>query len=177
MPKTPPTKEKATLDLLDSLTAADLMSPNPVSLRKDASVAEATALFVDRGYTGAAVIDDTGRPVGVVSHTDLLIHDREKSNSVSIAPKDYYGQELPERVEKGGLSRGFQVVDVDRATVGSIMTPVIFSVTPESSARKVMREIVNLQIHRVFVVDRAGVLVGIVSSIDVLKGLLGEKKD
>jgi CBS domain-containing protein len=166
------TKEQNSLDLLDRMTAADLMTSNPVSIRGDASVGEATVLFSERGFSGAAVIDEGGRPIGVVSSTDLLIHDREKADCVSICISDYYGQELPERVEKGGLRVGYQVVDVDRTTVSSIMTPVVFSVTPESSARKVVKELLALRVHRLFVVDRGGVLVGVISSLDVLKSLL-----
>ena len=157
-------KEKDSLDLLDRLTAADLMTSNPVSIRADASVGEATVLFSERGFSGAAVIDEGGRPIGVVSSTDLLIHDREKADCVSICTSDYYGQELPKRVEKGGLRVGYQIVDVDRTTVSGVMTPVVFSVTPESSARKVVEELLALRVHRLFVVDRAGVLIGVVST-------------
>src|SRR5260370_36383798 len=58
-------------------TAADLMSMNPISVRRDAGVREAIALLTDRDITAAPVIDDNGRPVGVISITDILIHDRE----------------------------------------------------------------------------------------------------
>jgi CBS-domain-containing membrane protein len=172
MTRTSMTKEENCPDFLDNLTAADLMTSNPVSIRGGASVGEATVLFSDRGFSGAAVIDEAGRPIGVVSSTDLLIHDREKADCVSICTSDNYGQELPERVEKGGLQVGYQVVDVDRTTVNSVMTPVVFSVTPETSARKVVKELLALRVHRLFVVDRAGVLVGVVSTLDVLKSLL-----
>ena len=63
---------------LTTATAADLMSPNPVSLRADATVREAIALFVERGFGAAPVIDHAGRPVGVVSRTDVLLHEREQ---------------------------------------------------------------------------------------------------
>jgi CBS domain-containing protein len=172
MTKVSATIQEPARDLLEILTAADMMTPNPVSIRGDASIAEATILFTDRAFTGAAVIDDSGRPIGVLSSTDLLIHDREKSNCVTIDSSEYLGQGLSDRIEQGGLNRGYQVVEVDRTMVSSIMTPVVFSVTPDSSARKVMEELVSLQIHRVFVVDKGGVLVGVISALDVIKGLL-----
>jgi CBS domain-containing protein len=62
---------------LELLRARDLMSPNPVSLRRDATIQEAIALLSDHGFGAAPVIDEAGRPVGVVSRTDLLIHERE----------------------------------------------------------------------------------------------------
>jgi CBS domain-containing membrane protein len=168
------TEEKTFSDVLDSLTAADLMTPNPVSIRGEASVVEATVLLTDRAITGAAVIDDTGRPIGVLSSTDLLVHDREKVSCPSLWSNGYSGEELTDWVEMRGLSNDFQVVEVDRTTVSSIMTPVVFSVAPESTARKVMHELASLQIHRLFVVDKGGVLVGVISALDVVKGLLHE---
>lgn len=155
-------------DLLNQLTAANLMTPNPVSIRGEASVGEAAALFTDKAFSGATVIDKSGRPIGVLSSSDLLVHDREKFRTVR-APVDYAGT-LPSGTELE--DSGYQVVDVDRTTVSSVMTPVVFSVTPESSARRVMSDMVSLHVHRLFVVDNSGVLVGVISALDVVKGLL-----
>src|SRR5438132_13949757 len=52
---------------LHAATAADLMMPDPVSIRADASLKEAIALLIDRGFSGAPVIDEAGRPIGVLS--------------------------------------------------------------------------------------------------------------
>src|SRR5262245_31760575 len=54
---------------LQATTARELMSENPISLRKDAGIRDAIALMMDRGFTAAPVIDDSGRPIGVVSVT------------------------------------------------------------------------------------------------------------
>jgi CBS domain-containing protein len=165
-------KAKSCFDLFDRLTAADLMTPNPVSIRGEASVAEAAALFTDRGFSGAAVIDDGGRPIGVLSSSDLLIHDREKSHCMSLSGSEYEASEPLPGNARESLGAGYQVIDVDRTTVSAVMTPVVFSVTPESTARKVMHELVSLYVHRLFVVDKGGVLVGVISALDVVKGLL-----
>ena len=74
------------------------------------------------------------------------------------------------------MGSGYQVVEVDRTTVGSIMTPVVFSVTPETTARKVMQELVSLQVHRLFVIDDGGVLVGVISALDVVRAVLKESE-
>ena len=58
-------------------TASDLMVPNPISLRAEANVAEAMLLFTEKGITAAPVIDDSERPIGVISRSDLLIHQCE----------------------------------------------------------------------------------------------------
>ena len=58
--------------VLNARTAADLMTRDPKSVRRDATVAEAIAFLAGRGFSAAPVIDEAGRPIGVVSRTDLL---------------------------------------------------------------------------------------------------------
>jgi CBS domain-containing protein len=53
------------------------MTPNPVSIREGATVREAVELLTGRGISGGPVIDEAGRPVGVLSRADILVHDRE----------------------------------------------------------------------------------------------------
>src|SRR5438876_799066 len=109
-------------------SAADLMSANPVSIPEQATVNEVAALLVDRGFHAAPVIDDAGRPIGVVSTGDILRHDREYSRHLSQVPEYYARSELTiptgERLPKGS----FQIEAVDRTPVREIMTPAIFSV-------------------------------------------------
>jgi len=60
--------------VLGARTATDLMTPNPMSIRQSATVSEAATFLAGRGISAAPVIDEAGRPVGVVSSTDILIH-------------------------------------------------------------------------------------------------------
>ena len=65
--------------MLHDRTAADLMTPNPKSARQAATVSEAAAFLSLRGISAAPVIDEAGRPVGVVSRTDLLNHRSQRA--------------------------------------------------------------------------------------------------
>jgi CBS domain-containing protein len=69
---------------LHARTAADLMTANPRSISQDASVQEAAAFLTKRGISAAPVIDDAGRPIGVVSRSDILI--RFQSGTVGRTP-------------------------------------------------------------------------------------------
>ncbi len=154
---------------LQAECAVDLMKANPVSIRENATVQEAAALLTDKGFSAAPVIDAAGRPIGVVSRSDIIIHDREKMDCVAPVP-DFY-EEVQLNAYEDVARPGYQVVDVDRTRVGDIMTPIVFSVTPETPVRRVVQEMLNLRVHRLFVVDQAGVLVGVVSASDVLQQL------
>jgi CBS domain-containing protein len=136
--------------ILDAGTAADLMAPNPVSLAAGATVQEAAVFLADKGFSAAPVIDEAGRPVGVLSQSDIVVHDREKAAHVPVH-------------------------DDNRTEVHELMTPGVFSVTLETPAHKVVEEILALKVHRLFVVDGDGVLVGVISAIDVLRHLSPEQ--
>lgn len=151
-------------------TARDLMMPDPVSLSADATVREALALLIDRGISAAPVIDSAGRPVGVLSRTDLLVHDREQARHAGLESEFYQRSELTTRAGER-LRDGFQVEGVDRTRVRDLMTPAVFAVAPETPAAQVVEQILSLKVHRLFVVDGDGVLVGVVSALDVLRHL------
>ena len=141
-------------------TAAELMSPNPMSIQAEATVAEAVAVLTDRGYCAAPVIDEAGRPVGVLSRADLLVHDRERMTH-------HLGR-------KEAVPDGFELEETDPTLVADVMTPAVFSVTPDASAAEVVERMLGLKVHQLYVVDEGGALVGVISAMDVLRGLRPE---
>jgi CBS domain-containing protein len=148
--------------VLNARTAADLMSNNPISLRAQATVAEAVATLTDRGYGAAPVIDEAGRPVGVLSRADLLIHDRERLTHPANA------REYP-------LPEGFGLEEVDGTLVEDLMTPAVFSVTPATPVETVVEQMLALQVHHLYVVDQSGALVGVISGMDIVRHLKPER--
>jgi CBS domain-containing protein len=156
--------------ILRAETAADLMTGNPVSIPANALVGEAIVLLTERGFSAAPVIDDAGRPIGVLSRTDILVHERESEGQ----PASCQCEE-----NRAGVARdarrfhheGFHVRSVDRTRVRDIMTPTVLCVTPGTPANQVVQQLLKLNVHRLFVVDDAGVLVGVISTVDVLRQL------
>lgn len=128
---------------LRASNADELMTPGPLSLSSSATVAEATEFLTERAFGAAVVIDDAGHPLGVVTKTDVLVHARQR---------------------KPGL-------EPDDTPVTEFMTPAVFSVRPDTPARSVVEQLLALNVHHLFVADPAGVIVGIISPIDVLRKL------
>jgi CBS domain-containing protein len=165
-----PTTDVSARLTLDANTAAALMTPDPLSIRADATVREAVTFLTDKGFSAAPVIDKAGRPVGVMSRADIIVYDREKVE---------YLEPVPEYYEKGALTaptgeplgNGFQVERADSVQVRDIMTPIVFSVSPETPARNVVENMLALKVHRLFVVAKDGTLIGVISALDVLKHL------
>ncbi len=156
--------------VLKAHTAGDLMTPNPISIQYKATVAEAIALLTDRGFSAAPVIDEAGHAVGVISRTDLLVHDRERMTHPQTVPE---GDDpfVRRALWQEPIPEGFSVEEVDPTLVCDIMTPVVFSVLPESTVEQVIEDMLGLRVHQLFVVDRNQVLVGVISALDVLRHL------
>ncbi len=152
-----------TLTLRDR-TAAELMASNPVSLRCDATVPEALTLLTNKGITAAPVIDEAGHPIGVLSRSDLLVHQRETTTRPPSTPSYFHDVTL-EAAERMTYAAGHHV------TVAELMTPAVFSVAPDTPVRRVVEEMLALHVHRLFVVDDGGFLVGVISAMDVLRHL------
>jgi CBS domain-containing protein len=158
MAKTPPRAPAPEL-ILAARTAADLMMPNPISLRDTATVHEALVALTDRGYSAAPVIDEAGHPVGVLSQTDLLIHARIQWEKIQAA----HGH--------GPATAGTGGCEEDKALVRDLMTPGVFSAAPDASAQSVVEQLLALKVHHLYVMDGGGVVVGVISAVDVLRHL------
>mgnify|MGYP003352621414 CR=1 FL=1 len=55
--------------------------------------------------------------------------------------------------------------------VRDVMTPTVLEVTINDSAVSVVAKLLALKVHRLFVVDATGTLVGVISTLDVLRHL------
>ena len=124
-------------------TAAELMCPNVAVLPRHLSFPEAIGFFIDHNVTVAPVVGDRGETVGVLSVTDLLIHVRQSAASHKIVP----------------------------ATAESLMTPTIFSVSPDTPAEEVIADMIRSKVHHLFVADRDGQIHGVVNTCDLLRFL------
>jgi len=155
---------------LHAETAADLMTPNPVSVRETATIAEAVTLLTVKGISAAPVINDAGHPVGVLSQSDILVHDRHEADRRAVSAEFYQRADLG-RGTAAPLPNG---IPADTMCVRDLMTPVVFSVPPDSPVQRVIADMTGLRVHRLFVVDAARVLVGVISALDVLRHLSPE---
>jgi CBS domain-containing protein len=156
--------------VLRAETAEEMMTPNPVSISQNATVHEAAVFLTQREISAAPVIDTAGRPVGVLSRADIVRYERERVEHAAPTSEFVEGEEL--LLSSGEtLKGGFQVEVTDRTLVADIMTPAIISVVPNTPAVEVVAKLVAMKLHRLFVVDEAGVLVGVISTFDVLRKL------
>jgi acetoin utilization protein AcuB len=60
------------LYLLSSIKVKDIMSSNPISVPPDFTIEETAELLLTNKISGVPVVDNDGRVVGVITHTDLF---------------------------------------------------------------------------------------------------------
>ena len=156
---------------LHAVLADDVMSPNPVSMRDELTVHEAVVFLTERRISAAPVINAAGRPVGVVSEADILRHDREHTEHLYWLPQKQLDRELTlgsgEHLDKGS----FEVELPDVTRVKDIMNPVVYSVRRTTPIFEVVHQLVKRHIHRLFVVDEDNSLVGVITTLDILRRL------
>ena len=149
---------------LNHLVAADVMTTNAKSIGREATMRDTAEFFLTHGIHTAPVIDDAGRPLGVVSRTDLLDYWGRRRDRLAAIANDETTVESPESGTNGTLN----VVD--------IMTPVVFCVPAEAPIGKVIEKALALEVRCLFVTDEHGVLVGVISVFDLLRTSAGPKQ-
>lgn len=144
--------------------ASDIMSKDVICVRKDTDLRDLGKLFLEKGITGAPVVDRQGDLCGVISQTDLLYYQLTRDDEL-VMPSDFYQHA---RVEGRALAKGFQIEDVNTATVEEVMTPVVHAVSISTPIATVARLMTRRHIHRV-IVRRGRKVAGIISALDVLR--------
>ena len=127
--------------MLHSIKAKDYMTANLVTLSPDTSVMEAIRILLDKGISGAPVVDKMGRLVGLLSEKDCM---RVATHA------GYYG-------EAGGK-------------VSEFMSPEVITVEGDTSVIEIAKMFMEKPFKRYPVMDDNR-LVGSISRRDVLKAI------
>lgn len=135
------------------LTVADHMTPDPVTISPQATLAEAQAELERLGVNGLPVVDAGGAFVGILTTMDIL---RAFANSPQAIVPHYE--------------------EIMRRPVEAAMTAKPITVTPELPLNRVLGFLVEKGIRSLPVCDGTGRLIGIVSREDVLRGLRASVK-
>jgi CBS domain-containing protein len=151
--------------------AKDIMTAEVVCVRTGTSLRELERIFLEKGISGAPVVDDTGNLVGVISQTDLVYFHLTRGDR-PFNESDFYRSAGLERAFE---SSGFRIENYDIGWVGEMMTPVVHTVSPEESIENIARLMTVARVHRVIVTENRKV-VGLVSAMDLLKVIAGTSR-
>ena len=153
-----------TLDEVSPVQAHEIMIREVISVTTTMDLRDLAKLFLEKGITGAPVLDEAGELAGVISQTDLVYYNLMRGDELVLDSQFYHSA----RVEGRHVPSGFQFEDFNSGCVADVMTPVVHSVTERASVESVARLMTRNHIHRV-IVRRGRTVAGIISALDVLK--------
>ncbi len=155
---------------LDQLTARDIMRTDVLSVSEDMNVRELAGLLTDRMISGAPVVDEDNQLCGVVSLTDIVANEgKRQAIRGGEHVGDFFLQGWEDELDETDL-RPFHVIGDDDMSVSDIMTSIIYSVDESASLAEMADAMISGRIHRLLV-TRNGEMVGIVSTMDLLRAL------
>ncbi len=148
--------------------ARDIMTTEVECVRTGTNLRELERIFLEKGITGAPVIDADGKLLGVISQTDLVFYHLTRGDQPTHDSDFYRAIGLQQSFPAGG----FQIEDYDIGLVDDVMTPVVHTAGPKTSVEYLARLMIEKGIHRV-IITKGGRVVGLVSALDLLKVITG----
>jgi CBS domain-containing protein len=151
-------------------TVADIMQYRVVTVLADTPLSEVARVLWDEQVGGVPVVDESGRPIGFVSASDIVRFKAFGRHYEPPAAAGLSGLASPEVAPlRHGLHRRRAGGGGDGAA-RDVMTPATFAVRSAASVVELARFLVRAGIHRALVVDN-GRLIGIVSAFDIVQDL------
>jgi CBS domain-containing membrane protein len=142
--------------LLTSRKAADLMTKAVQVVCQEVDLVNAAALLAEKQISGAPVVDNEGKIVGVVSEKDFL-----KEMGFGATPS--FMQIATHCLN----NKGCMIGNLRNRTVGDIMTRPAITGVPEMTIGDISALLVDRRINRLPIINADGRPVGIVTRTDL----------
>ena len=151
-----------------NLTAKDIMTTPVITVRDIMSVEEVSDLLSDRMITGAPVVNEDNKPVGVVTLSDIVRNEPRREHIISDkVASDYILKDWQRSFDNEDLN-GYHLEESETLLVKDIMTPFVYRVEEDTPLNTLASIMLSGRIHRLFV-TKDDKIVGIVSALDMLK--------
>lgn len=151
---------------MTNIFAKDIMTKNPMTVTKDMIVKDLADLLAKKNIGGAPVVDDSGRVIGIVSESDLVVRDARIHYPTYIHLLDgfiYWPSSVAKFNEEFKKALG--------STVGDIMSEDVVKVAPDATLEDLATMVVDKEIDRLPIVDADGKLLGIVTKHDIVSAI------
>lgn len=150
-----------------TLTAGDIMQTRVISIPYSAPLSEVERILSDNRISGAPVVDQSGRVIGVLSVRDILERYTEDPDSRPRRGRAHYHLTVADLEDEDFDS--FEVPPEAEETAGQLMNAEVYTVVSTATVTEVARQMVDHRIHRVLVTDpETGAVCGLISSMGIL---------
>jgi len=148
------------------LKAKDIMTEEVITVKPETTIEELARLLMKRQISGAPVVDDKGKIVGIVTENDLISKNSRLHIPTILRLFDAY-------IPLGTSKMESDIRKMAASTVEDICTKEIITVDEEASVEYIATIMTEKRIH-ILPVVREGKLVGIIGKKDLIKGISGE---
>jgi len=122
-------------------------------------------LIEENRVSAIPIVDPQGRPVGIVSESDLLLKERRSELELEAGSPLHLWRRRQERAKAEGV------------VAADLMTSPVVSVGAESTIAQAARVMQERNVRRLVVVDQRGNIAGVVSRSDLLQVFLRTDQD
>ncbi len=148
------------------LKAKDIMTEDVIMVSPDATVEELGRLFIEKGISGAPVVDAGGKLFGIVTENDLISKNSRLHIPTILRLFDAF-------IPLGASKLEVEIKRMTASTVGEVCNRKVVTIAEETPIDEIATIMNEKKIHLLPVV-RVGRVVGIIGKKDLIRGIAGE---
>ncbi|BCO09121.1 membrane protein [Desulfolithobacter dissulfuricans] len=146
------------------LQAKDIMTREVITVNEDLPVKELARILSENRISGAPVLDEQGKVVGVVTESDLIDQNKKVHIPTVVAILDsFIFLESPEKMEK-------DLRKMAGTRVGNIFTRELIAVTPDTPLDEIATLMSEKGVHTLPVMEGEN-LVGVIGKSDIIRSI------
>lgn len=152
----------SSIERLLGLRVSDVMQTNVIQLKAYSTMAEAADTLFKYEISGAPVVDEADRCIGILSALDFVRRERDQAKGGAF-----------ERAQSDtGARPMLNVGGFENERVERHMTPMVHSVASKATLMETARLMCAVHVHRIPVLDGSDRPVGMVSSLDLVAAMV-----
>jgi CBS domain-containing protein len=142
----------------------EIMKTQLITIPKETSCKEAARILLKEKISGAPVVDDTGKLIGIISEKDVFRSLFPEHKEFHESPESYLEFEEMEYNARSAA---------EEKKVNDVMTDRLITANPETPILKIGALMIASGIHRVPVLKK-GKLIGIATRRDIYRAIMRE---
>jgi CBS domain-containing protein len=143
----------------------DVLSKDVVTVSADDTLQTALELMAENRLTALPVVDGKGHCAGILSASDVVEITREMNEEMHDVGRS-------DEASYQWLTENLADHDMARRTVREFMSDNLATVSSESMLVEAAADMLRHRVHRLPVVESKGELIGILSTMDILKAFV-----
>lgn len=151
------------------LKAKDIMTEAVITVTPETTVEELGRLFIEKDISGAPVVDERGKLVGIVTENDFISKNTRLHIPTVLRLFDAF-------IPLGTSKLEEEIKRMAASTVGEVCTKKVVTVAEETPVDEIATIMNEKKIHLLPVV-KEGRVAGIIGKKDLIRGIAGEASE